>query len=137
MNTKLPLPVEINLTTATERAMRVRRLYQKLEEQNHKGLWTTEEDMLAFTTDVGALGRLVMAAEDRWVHDGDVHTELKGKLAECLWWVLVLSDRLGIDITEAFTSFMDKLDTDLTISVPGVGASSPSGIAVRDEKQKT
>ncbi|WP_312560505.1 hypothetical protein [Anaerospora sp.] len=58
-----------------------------------------------------------MAAEGRWVHDGEVKPELTAKLAECLWWILVLSDRLGVDMTEAFTSFMDKLDRDLVKSV--------------------
>lgn len=110
-------PTEIDFTAATERAIRIRKLYQQLEADNHKSIWTTEEDMLAFTTDVGALARLVMAAEGRWVYDGDVQTDLKGKLAECLWWLLVLSDRLGVDATEAFTSFIDGLDTGLTKSV--------------------
>lgn len=117
MSTKLPEAKAIDFTAATERAMRVRRFYQQLEEHNHNGAWTTEEDMLAFSTDIGALGRLVMAAEGRWVHDGDVKPELTAKLAECLWWILVLSDRLGVDMTEAFTSFMDKLDRDLAKSV--------------------
>jgi len=111
-----------SFTAATERAVRVRKLYQQLEADNHENVWTTEEDMLAFTTDVGALGRLVMAAEGRWVYDGDVHTDLKDKLAECLWWVLVLSDRLGVDATEAFTSFIGRLDTGLARSVAKVDA---------------
>ena len=34
---------------------------------------------------------------------------------ECLWWLLVLSDRLGIDITKEFKSFMDKRDTELDV----------------------
>ena len=115
MNSKLPGPIDINFTAATERAMRVRRMYQQLEEQNHKTVWTTEEDMLAFVSDVGVLARLVMASEGRWVHEGDVHAELSDKIAECQWWLLVLSDRLGIDITEGFTSFMDKRDTELEV----------------------
>ncbi len=117
MSTKLPKAKAIDFTAATERAMRVRRFYQQLEERNHNGAWTTEEDMLAFSTDIGALGRLVMAAEGRWVHDREVKPELTAKLAECLWWILVLSDRLGVDLTEAFTSFMDKLDRDFVKSV--------------------
>lgn len=115
MNSKLPEAIEIDFTAATERAMRVRRLYHQLEEQNHKTAWTTEEDMLAFVSDVGLLARLVMASEGRWVHGGNLHVEIRSKMAECLWWLLVLSDRLDIDITEEFTSFMDKLDTKLNV----------------------
>ncbi|SFL42000.1 nucleoside triphosphate pyrophosphohydrolase family protein [Pelosinus propionicus] len=113
MHIKKLNPAALDFSEATEQAMHVRMLYQKLEECNHKGAWTTEEDMLAFTTDVGVLGRLVMAAEGRWVYHGDVHAELGSKLAECLWWIFVLSDRLDVDITEAFTSFIGKLNTDL------------------------
>lgn len=117
MSAKPPEGMGIDFTAATEQAVRVRRFYQQLEEHNHNGAWTTEEDMLAFTTDIGALGRLVMAAEGRWVYDGEVKSELTNKLAECLWWILVLSDRLGVNMTEAFTSFMDKLERDLAKSV--------------------
>ncbi|QJW47711.1 hypothetical protein HA075_19275 [bacterium BFN5] len=117
MSTTLPESKGIDFTAATEQAMRVRRFYQQLEEYKHNGAWTIEEDMLAFTTDIGALGRLVMAAEGRWVYDGEVKPELTNKLSECLWWILVLSDRLGINMTEAFTLFMDKLERELAKSV--------------------
>lgn len=124
MHTKQLSSAEFDFSAATERAMHVRRLYQQLEERNHKSVWTTEEDMLAFTTDIGVLGRLVMAAEGRWVYNGDVQTELRPKLAECFWWILVLSDRLGVDITEAFTSFIDRRDTELKKSGAKVNAAS-------------
>lgn len=112
MNSKLPQDNHIDFSAAAERAMRVRRFYRQLEKQNHKTVWTTEEDMLAFVSDVGLLARLVMAAEGRWVHGENLQAELGSKMAECLWWLLVLSERLNIDITKEFTSFMDKLDTD-------------------------
>ncbi|CAN5643591.1 hypothetical protein BH09CHL1_BH09CHL1_00960 [soil metagenome] len=104
----------MELTTATDRAMQIRRLYQQFELRNHGTLWTTEEDMLGLVSDVGYLAKLVMAAEGRWDHDEALlPTELKGKLAECLWWILVLSDRLGVDITDAYTSTLDKIELGL------------------------
>jgi NTP pyrophosphatase (non-canonical NTP hydrolase) len=115
MNQKQPLPINCDFAAATERAMRIRKLYHQLEEQNHKTIWTTEEDMLAFVSDVGILARLVMATEGRWIHGGDINTELKDKVAECLWWLLVLSDRLSIDITHEYNSFIDKIDTELDV----------------------
>lgn len=117
MSKKQPETGTMDFTVASERAVRVRSLYRQLEERNHGGAWTTEEDMLAFATDIGVLGRLVMAAEGRWVYGGNVQTELTSKLAECLWWILVLADRLDVDINEAFTAFMDRLDSDLETSV--------------------
>ncbi len=103
----------IDLTAATERAVHVRNLYHQLEQQSLGRKWTIEEDMLGLFTDVGLVGRQVMAAEGTWGKGGDTQAELKHKLAESLWWILVLSDRLGVDISEAYTSFIDKLDTDL------------------------
>jgi len=57
------------------------------------------------------------AAEDRWLHEGDLPREFEDKLSECLWWVLVLADHLGVDITKAFTTRMNDLDVQLTKSV--------------------
>ncbi|WP_227013714.1 nucleoside triphosphate pyrophosphohydrolase family protein [Paenibacillus psychroresistens] len=79
--------------------------------------WTVSEDMLGFFADVGLVGRLVMAAEGPWGYGGDVNGELKHKLAESLWWILVLSERLNVDISEAFSSFMSSTETKLTKSV--------------------
>ena len=73
-----------------------------------------QELMLGYLYDIGEPGRLVMAAEDRWLYKGDLPRELKDKLSECLWWVLVLADRLGVDITKAFTTKMNELDVQLT-----------------------
>ncbi|MGH2550106.1 MAG: hypothetical protein ACRDHN_11975 [Thermomicrobiales bacterium] len=116
----------MNLTTATERAMQIRRLYQQFELRDHGAVWTTGEDMLGLVSDVGYLARLVMAAEGRWDHDENLlPAELKGKLAECLWWILVLSNRLGIDVTEAFASTMDKIELGLASADESPDALTP------------
>ncbi len=73
--------------------------------------------MLGYVYDVGELGRLVMGAEDRWMHEGDLPKELRDKLAECLWWVLVLARRLDVDMTGAFTAKMDEFERNLAASV--------------------
>lgn len=109
-----------DFTGATACAIRIRELYHQLEEHSLGRKWTLEEDMLGLFTDIGVLGRLVMAADGTWGYDGNVNIELKHKLSECLWWILVLSDHLNIDITDSFTTFMDKLDADLTNSVASI-----------------
>ena len=106
-----------DLSAATLRALRIRKLYNQLEEKMHGGAWTNQEDMIGLSSDVGELGRLVMAAEGRWIHEGDLPNELGDKLSECLWWILVLSDRLGIDLAKAFVSKMDALEANLTSSI--------------------
>ena len=113
MNTDTAHAGNLNFSDATKRAMGIRALYHKLEVQHHKTAWSTEEDMLDFSSDVGALARLLMASEGRWGLEGDVQAELKDKAAECLWWLLVVSDRLNVDLAEAFESFMGKVEEKL------------------------
>lgn len=137
MSSKLSQSNEIDLTLASQRSMHVRRLYNQLEEQILGRVWTVEEDMLGFFTDVGVVGRLVMAAEGPWGYSGDVDAELRSKLPECLWWILVLSHRLGIDITDSFTTFINKLHDELTGSTSRVSSSSTHGIELSgiDERE--
>jgi len=75
--------MNMDLASATDRALHIRRLYEQLEERLHGSAWTPQEVMIGFHSDVGELGRLVMAAEDRWMHEGDLPAELGGKLSEC------------------------------------------------------
>lgn len=48
-----------------------------------------------------------------FTNDGDVDAQLKPKLAESLWWVIVLADRLGSDINSAFAATMDRIEAEL------------------------
>lgn len=104
----------MDLAAASARAKDIRDLYEQMEERIHGSAWTPQELMVGFMQDVGDLGRMVMAAEGRWKHGDDVPGDLAHELAECLWWVLVLADRLGVDITAAFASTMDGLGERLT-----------------------
>ena len=72
--------------------------------------------MLGLTNDAGMLGRLVMATEGRWKPEGDV-PDLLDELSECLWWVLVLGDRLDVDVDTAFAERMDKIEAHLLESI--------------------
>jgi NTP pyrophosphatase (non-canonical NTP hydrolase) len=113
----MPTGKKIDFTAATVRARHIRELYKQSEERLHGAAWTPQEVMLGYVYDIGELGRLVMATEGRWAHKGDLPREVEDKLSECLWWVLVLADRLGVDISTAFTTKMNDLDVELTKSV--------------------
>ena len=113
----MPFDKKIDFTTATDRARHIRKLYKQLEERLHGSAWTPQEVMLGYLSDVGELGRLVMAKEGRWLHEGDLPKELNDKLADCLWWGLVLADQLGVDISQAFTAKMNALDVQISKSV--------------------
>ena len=107
----------LTLKQAGTRSATIRKLYHQLEEKNHGSRWSTQEDMVGFLFDVGELGRLLMAAEGRWVVKGEARPQLEAKLAECLWWLFVLSDRLGVDLNQAFLAKMKELETSLSLSV--------------------
>ena len=99
----------MNLQEATDRASKVRALYAELEERLYGRPWSTQEIMLGFLGDVGDLAVLIQgAAGVRAVSDLD--HKLSHELADCLWSLLVLADRLGIDIEEAFDTTMSSLE---------------------------
>ncbi|MCI4042439.1 hypothetical protein [Streptomyces sp. TRM75563] len=97
------------LTEADEKALQVRAQYEQIEQHVLGRTWTLPELALGFTNDAAYVGRLVLAAERTWGIDGDVDAELRHKLAECLWWVFVLADRLDVDMPEAYEATMDRI----------------------------
>jgi hypothetical protein len=103
----------MEITEATDLARRVRALYHRIEERTEGSPWQTKDDMLGLVNDIGNLSRLVMATEGRWAPEGDLPTLLRGKLGECLWWILVLADRLDVDITDACKSTLGDIEAHL------------------------
>ncbi|MFS8198393.1 hypothetical protein ACLVWQ_06855 [Streptomyces sp. CWNU-52B] len=110
------------LVAADARALRVRARYEQIEQRVLGRTWTLPELALGFTNDAAYVGRLVLAAERTWGIDGDVDAELRHKLAECLWWVFVLADRLDVDMPEAYAATMDRIDTGLRQTLRGMDA---------------
>ncbi|WP_224392417.1 hypothetical protein [Pseudonocardia sp. ICBG1293] len=105
------------LTAARSRAREVRSLYEQLEGRLLGRTWTLPELALGFTHDAATVGRLVLAAERTWDIDGDTDAELRHKLAECLWWLFVLADRLDVDLPEAYGATMDRIGDGLRRAV--------------------
>jgi NTP pyrophosphatase (non-canonical NTP hydrolase) len=112
-------PSETDFSAAIERSMRIRKIYHQLEELKHGSHWSRQEDFIGFANDVGELGRMVMASEGRWLYKEDLGKDLPDKLAECLWWIFVLSDRMGVNLSSAFAAKMNELESDLTTSLEG------------------
>jgi NTP pyrophosphatase (non-canonical NTP hydrolase) len=95
----------------TERAVRVHDLYDELNLRVRGRTWTREEFMLGFVGDVGDLAKLVMAAEGaRTIRDGSLEHEL----ADCLWSVLILAHKYGIDLRASFDRTMDDLEAHIS-----------------------
>ncbi|CAN5196797.1 hypothetical protein BH09ACT1_BH09ACT1_11100 [soil metagenome] len=107
-------PAHDGVAAASERALEIRALYEILEQRINGTTWSLHELMLGFSNDVGMVGRLILANDGTWDIDGDVTEQLKHKLAETMWWAMVVADRLDIDIADAFSSTMDRIEVGLS-----------------------
>ena len=87
-----------------ERSIEIRKRYHELEIKNHGEKWSVEEDLLALSNDIGNLNRLVMTKFERY-YDETPDT-LEGKIAENIWWLIELSDRLNVDIEKELEKFL-------------------------------
>ena len=97
-----------------QRALAVRSQFAVFEARNYGREWTTEDLTLGLMKDVGDLAALVQASEGvRQAEGADVGKAVRHELSDCLWSVIVLADRLGIDLEAAFTQTMDDLGSQL------------------------
>jgi NTP pyrophosphatase (non-canonical NTP hydrolase) len=109
---------KITLSQAVARSRKIREKYHRLEVKHHGSEWTVEEDALAFLTDAGLVGRLTMAQQGRWPVVMDADHELEHKLGECLWWLMVLAERMEIDAEGALEAFLTKTEEQLKGAIP-------------------
>lgn len=92
-----------------ERSKKLRESYHELEQTHHGSAWTIEEDALAFLTDASLIGRHTMSQQGRWPAN-NTENELEHKLGECMWWLVILADRMDIDIKQATENFLTKTE---------------------------
>ena len=78
-------------------ALRLNDLYEQLETKMYGRVWTTEELMLGFVGDVGDLAKLVQANAGVRKID-DCKAKLGHELSDCLWSIIVLANKCGIDL---------------------------------------
>ena len=98
-----------NFDDIINRSIEIRKKYHELEVQHHESEWSVEEDALAFLTDAGLVGRNIMSQQQRWPK-ADSQSELEHKLAESIWWLIVLAKRTDIDIKGAMENFLSKTE---------------------------
>lgn len=98
-----------NLDKIIERSLALRKKYHELEVTHHGSPWTVEEDALAFLTDAALVGRHTMSQQQRWPK-ADTPAELEHKLGENIWWLIVLADRMDIDIKKALDNFLTETE---------------------------
>jgi NTP pyrophosphatase (non-canonical NTP hydrolase) len=82
-------------------ALQLNELYERLEVERYGRIWTTQELALGFMGDVGDLAKLIQAnAGVR--HIDDCKAKLGHELSDCLWSIIVLADKCGIDLQAEF-----------------------------------
>lgn len=101
---------EFDFNDAVIRSLKIRELYHQLELKHHGTEWTVEEDALAFLTDAGLVGRLTMSQQGRWPAGSGAKEELEHKLGESIWWLVVLAERMDIDIQDVLDKFLTKTE---------------------------
>lgn len=99
----------MNISEVIVRSQKIRELYHQLEVKHHGSEWTIEEDALAFLTDAALVGRLTMSHQGRWPKENTA-SDLTHKLGETIWWVIILADRMGIDMNTALDDFLIKTE---------------------------
>jgi NTP pyrophosphatase (non-canonical NTP hydrolase) len=91
----------MKFTDLEESALELNDLYEKLEVKRWGRSWTTQELALGFVGDVGDLAKLIQA--DAGVRDiDDCKAKLGHELSDCLWSILVLANKCGIDLEAEF-----------------------------------
>jgi NTP pyrophosphatase (non-canonical NTP hydrolase) len=84
-------------------ALRLNELYEQLETRRHGRVWSTQELALGFVGDVGDLAKLIQARSGvRDIEDSEA--KLAHELSDCLWSIIVLAHKCGIDLEAAFVS---------------------------------
>ncbi|MFG3343295.1 MazG nucleotide pyrophosphohydrolase domain-containing protein [Glycomyces sp. NPDC048151] len=102
----------MDITEATAKANRLSDLFDELNEANGQKAWTGLDIALGFVGDVGDLVRQVQVAENVRTYPGG-REALEHELADCLWSVLMLADRYGVDLAAAYANTMAQMETRL------------------------
>jgi NTP pyrophosphatase (non-canonical NTP hydrolase) len=82
-------------------ALQLNELYEQLEIKKYGRVWTTEELALGFVGDVGDLAKLIQANAGIRNID-DCRAKLGHELSDCLWSIIVLANKCGIDLEAEF-----------------------------------
>lgn len=105
--------MNMNFQQLIEQAREIRRKYATFETKRNGREWTSEEIALGFVGDVGDLVKLIQAKEGIRSAE-NVDEALAHELSDCLWSVIVLADKYGVDLEAAFIKTMGELDTRLS-----------------------
>ncbi|MGN2249174.1 nucleotide pyrophosphohydrolase [Frateuria sp. GZRe14] len=91
----------MHFSNLEQAALRLNELYEQFEVKRWGRVWTTQEVALGFMGDVGDLAKLIQT------HVGvrtieDHRAKLGHELSDCLWSIIVLANKCGIDLEAEF-----------------------------------
>ena len=111
---------DVNFSDLEQAALRLNDLYEQLEVKRWGRVWSTQELALGFMGDTGDLAKLIQAhAGVRSIDDHQA--KLGHELSDCLWSIMVLANKCGIDLEAEFV----KNTREISAYVSGELASSP------------
>lgn len=85
-----------------KKARAIRQKYSALEIQRYGKEWTKEQLMQGFVHDVEELKDLITT--------NGQNEKIAHELSDCLWSIIILADKFGIDLQKAFLKTMDEID---------------------------
>lgn len=93
--------MDMNFSDLEKSALHLNALYEQLEVKRYGRIWSTEELALGFVGDVGDLAKLIQA--NAGIRDiDDCRAKLGHELSDCLWSIMVLANKCGIDLEAEF-----------------------------------
>lgn len=90
-------------------AMAVRNHYDELNAQDGKPIWDAKDVMAGFVTDMGELNEHIMAKFNLRRPVPNLDEALAHELADCLWSLIVISEKLGVNLEAEFEKTMVSL----------------------------
>ena len=96
-------------STLKQRALMISSLFDKQNLKKGQQIWDHSAVMAGFVGDVGDLSKLVMA-KSNLRHKEDIDKALAHELSDCLWSIIVLADKLKIDLPKEFMKTMDSIE---------------------------
>lgn len=96
-----PGAISMTFDDLEKSALQLNELYEQMEIKKWGRTWTTTELALGFVGDVGDLAKLIQA--NTGVRDiEDCKAKLGHELSDCLWSIIVLANKCGIDLEAEF-----------------------------------
>jgi NTP pyrophosphatase (non-canonical NTP hydrolase) len=98
----------MNFSDLEASALKLNELYERLEIKRYGRVWTTEEVALGFVGDVGDLAKLIQASAGVRKID-DWKAKLGHELSDCLWSIMVLANKCGVDLEAEYSKNTKEL----------------------------